>query len=279
MLYNLREYHRPTDLDEAIRLLHREDIHTVVIGGGVSVVGEGTPEIEAVVDLEDLGLDFLEQQGRVVRIGAMVRLQTLVETLAPLANGMLADTARRMAGWHIRNASTIGGALASGNLHTPLCVMLAALDATVTIYDGQTEQLISWIALAEQIEQSGLQGALITAVTLDVPAGIGAAYEQVGRTPADLPIVSAAAVARPLNGDRIAVTAAIGGLLHSIATVKGEVSRGNIDVVVAQMDAFGDDESLYQTDYRGSTNYRRSIAKTLASRTLDRAVKDADLAV
>ncbi len=278
MLYNLREYHRPTDLDEAIRLLRRETIRTVVLGGGVSVVGEGTSEIEAVVDLDGLGLDFVKHEGHVLKIGAMVRIQTLVDTLASVAKGALAETARRMAGWHIRNASTVGGALADGNVHTPLCVMLAALDTTITLYDGKAEYTTEWKTLAEHVRNSGLHGEVITSITIDTPPELGAAYEQVARTHADLPIVSAAAVARQSTGGRIAVTATIGGLLHGIATVKGEVSQGkNIDEVLDQIAAFGDDYEAYQSDYRGSASYRRSVAMTLAKRTVDRAVKDADL--
>ena len=278
MLYNLREYHRPTDLGEAIRLLRREDIHTVAIGGGVSVVGEGTPEIEAVVDLDGLGLDFLEHEGSILRIGTMVRIQTLVETLDSVASGSLAETARRMAGWHVRNASTLGGALASGNIHAPLCVMLAALDATVTLYDGKTEQTSTWQVLAERVRQSGLHGELIIAITFDAPPGIGAAYEQVARTPADQPIVSAAAVARPGSRGQVVVTTVVGGLLHGLATAKGEISEGRLDDVVAQLADFGEDEAAYQSDYRGSASYRRAAAMILARRTMGRAVKEVDLA-
>ena len=50
-LYNLREYHRPTDIDEAVRLLRRKDVHTIVLAGGTTAIGEGSPEIEAVVGL------------------------------------------------------------------------------------------------------------------------------------------------------------------------------------------------------------------------------------
>src|SRR5687767_10996925 len=117
MLYNMREYHRPTDLDEAIRLLQRSDIYTVPMGGGVTVVGEGTPDIEAVVDLDGLNLGFIERDGDTVRIGATVHLQAIVEELRDVAGGALSDTARRVAGWNVRNAATLGGLLASGDVN------------------------------------------------------------------------------------------------------------------------------------------------------------------
>src|SRR4051812_18752482 len=103
MLYNLREYHRPTEIAEALRLLQRTDIRTVPIGGGTTVIGEGTPEIEAVVDLSELGLDTIKRESNLLHLGATVCLQSLVDDLKDVANGLLSEGARRMAGWNIRN--------------------------------------------------------------------------------------------------------------------------------------------------------------------------------
>src|SRR5574341_1743176 len=91
MLYNVREYHRPTDLAEALRLLRRTDIKTIALAGGVSVVGEGTSDIEAVVDLDGLNLDFVDITDESIRLGATVRLQTVVDQLTYVGSGVLAE--------------------------------------------------------------------------------------------------------------------------------------------------------------------------------------------
>ena len=66
MLLNLREYHRisPQEpqqaaLDHALALLARRNIHTVPLAGGSSLVGSSDPAIEAVVDLQGLGLEAI----------------------------------------------------------------------------------------------------------------------------------------------------------------------------------------------------------------------------
>src|SRR5574341_1038441 len=126
MFYNLKEYHRPTDLAEAYRLLQRTDIRTIALASGVAVAGEAMPDVEAVVDLSDAGLDFIKREGDLLQIGAMTRLQTIVDELGDVADGLLSCTAHLMAGWHVRNMATVSSPLAMGDIHMPLSVALAA---------------------------------------------------------------------------------------------------------------------------------------------------------
>ncbi len=269
MLYNLREYHRPTDLNEALRLLRRADVRTVVLAGGVSVVSEGTPDVEAVIDLDGLKLDFVETTGNTIRLGAVVRLQTLVDSLGHVGGGVLAEAARRMAGLNLRNAATLGGALAGGNADSPLGVVLAALGARITLYDGQ-ERAEAWADLAPRPAPDRARNSLITAVSFDYSDSFGMAYEQVARTPADYPIVCAAAVARP--GSQPGAVVAVGGLLP-------------YPVIVTRSDGLSPDQlaidpqpaSDIRSDFLGSAEYRRSMALVMARRVLAGALIRAGL--
>ncbi len=276
MLYNVREYHRPTDIDEAIRLLKRPNIHTVPLAGGVTLVGEGRPEVEAVVDLDALGLDFIEEQGSMLRLGAMVRLQAIVDHLRNKAGGVLADAAHRMAGYHVRNAATLGGVLASGGVHSPLAVVLAVLGAHLTIYDGAAEQTAPWLEIALQNAAPRFQGSLLTAVTLDLPAAMGAAYEQVARTPADHPIVCAAAMVQPTGGGNIEAVVVVGGLLKTLRVVH-TAALETVESVAEQVTPADASQADYQSDYLGSAEYRRGVAPVLARRALHSALAQAGL--
>jgi carbon-monoxide dehydrogenase medium subunit len=275
-LYNLREYHRPTNIDEALKLLHRKNIRTVALAGGTNTVGEATPDIEAVVDLDGLGLDFIEHKDGALVMGAMLRLQTVVEKLHDVADGLLANAARRTAGWHVRNAATVGGVLASRDIHSPLSVALAALNARVKIY-GQTGEMALWSELSSQIDDKGLKGKLITAVSLSLPAGpLGAAYEQVARTTADRPIVCAASVARQTGDGGLDVTTVIGGLVHQLVVInhRGKLSKPDQarDSLLDQLDRRHSPETAYFSDFLGSAEYRRGVAPLLAHRALETAL-------
>ena len=260
-LYNVREYHQPTGLDEALTLIRRNDIISVPVAGGVAVAGEGSSDVEALVDLGGLGLDGIEWDGDTLIIGATTTLQTLIDEASDAADGLLAETTRRTAPWNLRNAATVGGTLAGSNGHNPLTVALAALDAQVTSYDG-AEQTSSWVELAQRVASDRFTGALITAIRLTLPSGIGAAYEQVGRTDADHPIVSAAAVAYPDGTTQVAV----GGLLQAIRVVSGAE-----DDLAAQVIPADADDTQFVSDFLGQPDYRRSVAPVLAGRVQTRA--------
>ena len=74
MLLNLREYHRPAEageqdgLAQALDLLARPQIRTVPLAGGNGLIASGDPTIEAVVDLQALGLTEISLDPEVRRI-------------------------------------------------------------------------------------------------------------------------------------------------------------------------------------------------------------------
>lgn len=274
-MYKVREYHRPTDLEEAVHLLQRKDIRTAVLAGGVGLVGAGDPEIEALVDLDGVGLDFIEIQNAILHLGAMVRLQKLVDETGDFVDGLLVETARRMAGWHIRNAATLGGMIAGGDVHAPLSVALAALSARVKIY-GESGEMPLWSELSTIARLTGMQGRLITALTINLPSGkIGASYQQVARTPADRPIVCVCGVvSESANG--LECTVAVGGLLLDLDVHTQHVDK---DAVAGVQEWMSQQvakprvpETTFQSDFLGGAEYRRSVAPVMVRRALSLAL-------
>jgi CO/xanthine dehydrogenase FAD-binding subunit len=272
MLYNLKEVHRPAKMEEALDLLQRTDVRTLPLAGGTALVGRDDPDVEAVVDLAGLGLSFVERGGGVLRLGATVTLQTIVDDLPDVGGGLLAECAHRMAGWHVRNAATLGGSLVGGGVHSPLSVALAALGAQLEI-TGQGDP-IPWPDLPD----GALDGQLITAVQIGLPTGaLGAAYEQVARTDADQPIVCAAGVARDLGDGMISARTVVGGLLaDSLRSIDLAVERQSPDFgpVDALSDGLPDDALVH--DFLGGPDYRRAVAPVLARRALDAALAALD---
>src|SRR5262249_5159509 len=154
-----------------------------------------------------------------------------------------------------------------GNVHSPFSVALAALGANVTL-DGKGNEMPLWADVASEMIQNGLKGRLITAVGLSLPeGGVGASYQQVGRTRADHPIVSAAAVAVNVGND-ILGSVAVGGLLNDLAvftsTVASENSEQAADNLAAEVAKSRAPESMVLSDFRGSSEYRRDVAPVLA---------------
>lgn len=237
----ITSYHRPRTLDEALTLLARPD--SVVLGGGTSLVADraGTPV--SAVDLQALPIDVIAEDGGTVRIGAMVRLQDLVDS--DVIPPVLADLARREAPRSIRNAATVGGTVALGDPESEFVAGLLAQGARVVVArpDGSDT-----LPVADVLgDPAVLDGGLITEVVL--PVGGRTAAERTGRTPSDRPIVAAVAHRGP-DGTTVALA---GVADHPIVVDPADLA------------------SLEPpSDFRGSGAYRRHLAVVLVARVLDR---------
>ena len=134
-LRDLTEYHQPTDLDEAVKLLRRRKIRTVPIGGGGDLVSAAPPNVQAVVDLSALGLSYINAVESGLEIGATTTLQTLADDaqVRAYAGGMLVKAILDTASRNVREAATLAGSIVASDGKTPLLAALFALDAQLTI--------------------------------------------------------------------------------------------------------------------------------------------------
>jgi len=278
MLPRFREYHRPTSVEEALTLLQRPSVRTVPLAGGTTLVGNPDPGIQAVVDLQSLPLVDIQQDAQRLSLGAMVRVQTLVEhpLVRQLAGGFLSRGARESATLLTRNVATVGGCVASGDEVDPLLLTLLVLKAVVVLaapepLDQPLDQFLD--------EREALlgRGALITQVLIPQPVGrLGTALFKVSRTPADRPILNAAA-GLAVDDDGVCQTAAVvvGGLgprptrlrhLES-ALVGTSLDAEAVREATSQAELPGD----APTDARASGAYRLEVAPVLLHRLLNAA--------
>nr|HID13411.1 hypothetical protein [Anaerolineae bacterium] len=272
MLRNLRTYHRPTDLQEALRLIRQPG--TVPLGGGTRLIPSGDASVTAVVDLSRLGLSYIESEMRALCIGATTTLQELVASpdVTDFASGIVREAASLSAARNIRNQATLGGWLASAGPADPLPVVLLALDARLTVWapEERTVPIGSFLAYRERL----LSGdSLITEIALPRAFGaVGYGFERVARTPRDRPIVCAAAFIA-LHDERCQTARlALGGVAdHALRLQQAEqrlAGRTLSEPLIAEVAEIGAQTLDPPGDYLGSSEYRREMAAVLARRAL-----------
>jgi CO/xanthine dehydrogenase FAD-binding subunit len=189
------EYHRPETMDAALALLARNDPVTVPLGGGTVLSRRGKADF-AVVDLQNLNLNTIKREGDLLQVGATATLQELVR--AHDVPGALSHTAALEASFNLRQAATIGGTIASRDGKSPLLAALLAMDANLKwLPDERVVGLGDWLPL-----RSDWKRGLIVQVQIPLQAELR--YEQVGRTPADQPIICIAVARWPSGRVRIA---------------------------------------------------------------------------
>jgi carbon-monoxide dehydrogenase medium subunit len=284
-MLNLKEYHRPKDLTEAVALLQRKQPRTVVLSGGTWLVGEAPRDVEAVVDIADLGLNRILVEGNLVRIGAAVTHQQLVESeqLRTSALRVISETAQAMSGLNIRNRATIGGAIVTADAASPLVTALLACDAEVVIAGAKdkTKQaddpsdfwkvlpLAGFLAYRRQILD---EGTLITEVRMPLPSpDTRSHYARVARTPRDYPIVCAVAAFAMKDGIAGHVRIAVGG----VAATPIRLSRLEFGLEKKRLADWLDREIEAQMapldppgDWLGSAEYRKEMACVLVRRAI-----------
>jgi carbon-monoxide dehydrogenase medium subunit len=284
-MLNLKEYHRPKDLTEAVALLQRKQPRTVVLSGGTWLVGEAPRDVEAVVDIADLGLNRILVEGNLVRIGAAVTHQQLAESeqLRTSALRVISETAQAMSGLNIRNRATIGGAIVTADAASPLVTALLACDAEVVIAGAKdkTKQaddpsdfwkvlpLAGFLAYRRQILD---EGTLITEVRMPLPSpDTRSHYARVARTPRDYPIVCAVAAFAMKDGIAGHVRIAVGG----VAATPIRLSRLEFGLEKKRLADWLDREMEAQMalldppgDWLGSAEYRKEMARVLVRRAI-----------
>ena len=246
------EYHRPKTIKEALQLLNRTTPPTRPLAGG-TLLNRPDQAAIAVVDLQSLNLDTFEPRGNLLRVGAMVRLQTLLE-IADLPAGLL-DALRHEAPINLRQAGTIAGTAVAGDGRSPFLAALLALDASLEIRHAETGtariDLGDWLPL-----RRARPGELITSIEL--PVNVRLAYQYVARTPADLPIIGVALAQWPSGRTRVALCG-WGGM--PLLALDGP-EPGGVEAAVTSAASDADDAWA-------SGEYRQAIAPILARRALE----------
>ncbi len=273
MLRNVKAYLKPESVEEAVALV-QSNPKAAYLGGGAWTVAFGDDTIETIVDLQKVGLDGIEADIEGVKIGAMVTLQAMIDDdqVAALADGILATAAGYTQSRTLREQGTLGGTLIVAGPADPITTALLVLDTEISYADPVLHKapFSSFVAYRDRLIKSRV---LITSVEVKrPPVHSAAAFERVGRSPKDKPIVCAAAYVEVEEGLPKVVRVAVGGadhtptrLLKSEHLLKGQLLNKEkvedaLKVAVDELNPIG--------DFRGSADYRREMAEVLARRAI-----------
>lgn len=247
----IRDYFRPTSLDEVLSLLTEEAKNRKPLGGGTNLSRQQSGDFD-VVDLQNAGLDQITATNQDITLGAMARLDDLLAH--PKIDREIKRGIRIDATDNIRNMATLGGWLITSDGRSILTTILLALDATLTWEPKNLKmQLGDWLPLRDQESP----GVLMTEVAWYAKSHV--VFEYVARSPKDRPFLVVAVTQWGSGRTRVA----LGGFGPSpIIAMDGPDSSG-VD--------FASHNAVYEADDQWATaQYRREVAAKLALRCLER---------
>ena len=249
------EYHRPETLEEALTLLTRPGVVSRPLGGGTAIDRFG-PGSLAVIDLQRLDLNKVQERGNWIDLGATVTLQKLLDT--PNLPEALYETIRREASHNLRQVATVAGTLVAADGRSPFGTAMHALDAAIHLRPGKEGKDSDQVRPGDflSFREEMLNGRLITQVTIPLNASL--AYAYVARTPADRPVVCAAAAQWPSGRTRVA----LGGFgTAPVLALDGPEAAGAETAAQNAYSGAGDEWA--------SAEYREEVAGVLVRRCIE----------
>jgi CO/xanthine dehydrogenase FAD-binding subunit len=229
-------YHRAQSIEDALRLQARAGVKTALLPGYDAIVDESFDEV---VDLQVIKLRSIRINGTVLTLESLVLLQSVVEQ-ADLPD-WLRQIAREEEPSTLRNMRTIASVITAASAESLLLAVLLVADAHLNLQSLAGTRRVS---LSDYLTKptEGFPVALMLALDGQV------AIAKVGRTPADKPIVAAAARRASDGGVRLALC----GVAPTPILVRPEALDALTPV----------------GDFRGSAEYRREMAFVLSQHVL-----------
>lgn len=276
------DYARATSVDDAVALLTRygEDAH--VIAGGHSLLPMMKLRLarpDWVIDINDLhDLDYIRRDGDQLRIGALTRHRTLLESAEVLSLfPIVTDAERVVADPIVRNRGTIGGSLCQADPAEDLSTVCTVLGAEAVIHGAGGDRIIGM----EEFHRGPYETAvafneILTEVRLTIRPRSSSAYEKVERRVGDWAVAAAgAAVTFAEDGtlDDVAIGVTAVGLVNRVTSAEG-VLRGEkpSESAIAEAGRLTGEAVDPDADQRGSVEYKRHLANELTQRVLRRAI-------
>jgi CO/xanthine dehydrogenase FAD-binding subunit len=253
---NIKEYLRPDSLQQANELLSENG--AVIIGGG-AFMHLGDLEIEKAIDLQNLGLHYVEENNEFIEIGAMTTLRELEmnSIINKSFSGILSKAAASIMGVQVRNIATIGGSIYGKYGFSDLLTALLALNAQVELYNAGLMSLESYL-------ESSMDKDIILKVRIS--KGVSKAYfECFKKVSADFSVLNTAAAI--VKGK---LRICVGARPARVRLAKGAMSFLNIidstNTAAEMAGILASEEIQFGSDIRASAEYRKELCRTLVKR-------------
>jgi aerobic carbon-monoxide dehydrogenase medium subunit len=279
------EYERATSVDHAIALLGRLGPEARLIAGGHSLLPMMKLRLAApefLVDINDLDeLDYIHAEGAELRIGAMTRHRTLLESeLVGSHAPIVHDAERVIADPVVRNRGTIGGALCQADPSEDLWAVCAALKAQVAIRGPSGGRVLTMQEFHRGPYETAVgDGEMLVEVRLPLRPHHGSAYEKLERRAGDWAIAAAGTALwldehHHITGAGIAL-AAVGAPVTCERAEESLVGQPPSEELFERAAALAAEACSPADDQRGPADYKRHLAGELTRRALRRSAERA----
>jgi carbon-monoxide dehydrogenase medium subunit len=285
LTFRPKEYFNPSSLREVLSLLGEFGDGAKPLAGGTDLLVDRPLDLEYIVDISGLPLDYIKVSEKGVKIGALTTFRS-IETSKLLRDGpfsILVEAAREMGSVPIRNVATVGGNICNALHSAELPPALVALDAKVKLAGLGGERILPLEEFFLGVRKTALKSSeLLTEIQVPrPPPRTGTAFLNISRTAVDLSMV-VVAVRVTLQADgccgtaRIVVGGGVGPTVIKSDSCKLLEGEKVLDELIEKAAAATAEELKPRpTSIRGSPFYKTEVTKVLVRRALKQAFENA----
>ena len=260
VVITIGNYVKPKTLEEAYELNQARSSRVM---GGMMWMRLGNARVKTIIDLSDLGLDQIEDEGNVIKIGAMCTLRQIeqCEALKELYGDGIAESVRHIVGVQFRNQATIGGSIYGRFGFSDVLTAFLALDTFVELYDGGT------IRLSEFVNRRPDKDILLSIIVRKSKRKFR--YESIRQTKTDFPVIACSVVTGMVHGQETwYFSVGARPMKAALLEKQWEIPSDASEEIIAEYAKQAATEFTYGSNMRGSAEYRQHLAEVLIRREM-----------
>ena len=289
-LFRPKEFILPSEPSEALAKLKAGGKRARIIAGGTGfyeLAKRGyVPEVKNVVSIMKLGLDYVRENEKEIRIGATTILQSLLELGIGERRGLeaLGDALREIRPVQVRNVATVGGEICISVPIVDLPTALLACEASLGVMSSDGERFLKLDDFYIDAFLTKLDyGEIVSEVILPQKRGVVASsFGKIGRTAYDFNLVNSAVSVNLDRGKIVSIRTFLGGIkripLRAIEFEKKLVGKSDLDeTMIFDAAAASFTKESFLPSVHGSSEYKHAILPVLLRdctlKAIDRAAK------
>ena len=256
-MLTINQYVKVKSLDEAYELNQKK---TNRIIGGMLWLKMSKLRVNTAIDLSGLGLDTIEETDEEFKIGSMTTLRTIEthESFNEYTKGAAKEAVRHIVGVQFRNIATVGGSIYGRYGFSDVLTFLLGLDSYVELYKGGIIPLKDFAAMKAD------RDIIVRIIVKKKPVQCVYLSERITKT--DFPVI--AVCVSKIDDKVMASVGARPARAKIVVDETGILSEEINDETALKFGEYVAENLDFNSNMRGSAQYRKHIAKVLVKRAV-----------
>ena len=256
-MLTINQYVKVKSLDEAYELNQKK---TNRIIGGMLWLKMSKLRVNTAIDLSGLGLDTIEETDEEFKIGSMTTLRTIEthESFNEYTKGAAKEAVRHIVGVQFRNIATVGGSVYGRYGFSDVLTFLLGLDSYVELYKGGI------IPLKDFATMKADRDIIVRIIVKKKPVQCVYLSERITKT--DFPVI--AVCVSKIDDKVMASVGARPARAKIVVDETGILSEEINDETALKFGEYVAENLDFNSNMRGSAQYRKHIAKVLVKRAV-----------